>query len=149
MPWAVAKPVTVDQNNSSVTMGETTWTKYSKRKPSWSEKDGDHQLDMTAVDILPPPPPPFLTLPAERMILDANLPPITTRKLACMNLSSEKCYTVAALQQYTNSFSQDNLIGGGMLGRVFKAELPAGKVSRSLAPLPFINIQRNSPDLCC
>ncbi|XP_031129095.1 protein STRUBBELIG-RECEPTOR FAMILY 3-like [Ipomoea triloba] len=125
----VVKPVTKDQgNNSSVTMPETTWTKYSKRKPSWSEKDDDHQLDMTAVDILPPPPPPFLTLPAERMILDANLPPITTRKLACMNLSSEKCYTVAALQQYTNSFSQDNLIGGGMLGRVFKAELPGGKL---------------------
>lgn len=37
-------------------------------------------------------------------------------------------YTVAALQTATNSFSQENLIGEGSLGRVYRAEFPNGKV---------------------
>lgn len=37
-------------------------------------------------------------------------------------------YTVAALQQFTNSFGHDNLIGEGNLGRVYRAELPDGKL---------------------
>ncbi|XP_059309068.1 protein STRUBBELIG-RECEPTOR FAMILY 8 [Lycium ferocissimum] len=37
-------------------------------------------------------------------------------------------YTVAALQTATNSFSQENLIGEGSLGRVYKAEFPNGKI---------------------
>ncbi|KAG9138751.1 hypothetical protein Leryth_023809 [Lithospermum erythrorhizon] len=37
-------------------------------------------------------------------------------------------YTVAALQTSTNSFSQENLIGEGSLGRVYKADFPNGKV---------------------
>ncbi|KAJ9566635.1 hypothetical protein OSB04_002601 [Centaurea solstitialis] len=36
-------------------------------------------------------------------------------------------YTVAALQTATNSFSQENIIGEGSLGRVYKAEFPNGK----------------------
>jgi len=39
-----------------------------------------------------------------------------------------KFFAIASLQQYTNSFSQENLIGGGMLGNVYRAELPNGKV---------------------
>ncbi|XP_024983749.1 protein STRUBBELIG-RECEPTOR FAMILY 8-like [Cynara cardunculus var. scolymus] len=37
-------------------------------------------------------------------------------------------YTVAALQTATNSFSQENIIGEGSLGRVYKAEFPNGKM---------------------
>ncbi|GKU89885.1 hypothetical protein SLEP1_g3961 [Rubroshorea leprosula] len=37
-------------------------------------------------------------------------------------------YSVASLQTATNSFSQDNIIGEGSLGRVYKAEFPNGKV---------------------
>ncbi|KAK1422575.1 hypothetical protein QVD17_17858 [Tagetes erecta] len=37
-------------------------------------------------------------------------------------------YTVATLQTATNSFSQDNIIGEGSLGRVYKAEFPNGKM---------------------
>ncbi|XP_076959443.1 protein STRUBBELIG-RECEPTOR FAMILY 8-like [Bidens hawaiensis] len=37
-------------------------------------------------------------------------------------------YTVAALQTATNSFSQDNIIGEGSLGRVYKADFSNGKV---------------------
>lgn len=37
-------------------------------------------------------------------------------------------YTVAALQTATNSFSQENIIGEGSLGRVYKAEFPREKI---------------------
>jgi serine/threonine protein kinase len=39
-----------------------------------------------------------------------------------------KSFTIASLQQYTNSFSQENLIGGGTLGSVYRAQLPDGKL---------------------
>lgn len=49
-------------------------------------------------------------------------------------------YTVATLQTATNSFSQDNIIGEGSLGRVYKAEFPNGKVhSFSL----FFSLKKN------
>lgn len=38
-------------------------------------------------------------------------------------------YTIAALQTATNSFSQENLVGEGSLGRVYRAEFPNGKVT--------------------
>ena len=37
-------------------------------------------------------------------------------------------FSVADLQAATNSFSQDNLIGEGSLGRVYRAEFPNGQV---------------------
>ncbi|XP_019174164.1 PREDICTED: protein STRUBBELIG-RECEPTOR FAMILY 8 [Ipomoea nil] len=37
-------------------------------------------------------------------------------------------YTVAVLQTATNSFSQENLVGEGSLGRVYRADFPNGKV---------------------
>lgn len=42
--------------------------------------------------------------------------------------SSVASFTVASLQQYTNSFGQENLIGIGMLGSVYRAELPDGRL---------------------
>ncbi|CAK9182221.1 unnamed protein product [Ilex paraguariensis] len=37
-------------------------------------------------------------------------------------------YTVAALQMATNSFSQENIVGEGSLGRVYRAEFSNGKI---------------------
>ncbi|XP_030533336.1 protein STRUBBELIG-RECEPTOR FAMILY 8 isoform X3 [Rhodamnia argentea] len=37
-------------------------------------------------------------------------------------------YTVASLQTATNSFGQENLIGEGSLGRVYRADFPIGKI---------------------
>ncbi|KAF8050599.1 hypothetical protein N665_1929s0006 [Sinapis alba] len=37
-------------------------------------------------------------------------------------------YTVSSLQVATNSFSQENIIGEGSLGRVYRAEFPNGKI---------------------
>ncbi|GAV63935.1 Pkinase_Tyr domain-containing protein/LRR_6 domain-containing protein/LRR_8 domain-containing protein [Cephalotus follicularis] len=42
--------------------------------------------------------------------------------------SSAKLYTVAELQLATNSFSEENLLGEGSLGSVYKAEFPHGQM---------------------
>ncbi|XP_059646370.1 protein STRUBBELIG-RECEPTOR FAMILY 2 [Cornus florida] len=41
---------------------------------------------------------------------------------------SAKFYTVAELQSATNSFSEENLLGEGSLGSVYKAEFPDGQI---------------------
>nr|VDC64190.1 unnamed protein product [Brassica rapa] len=41
--------------------------------------------------------------------------------------SSATVFTVASLQQYTNSFSEEHIIGEGSLGNVYKAVFPHGK----------------------
>ncbi|XP_065856672.1 protein STRUBBELIG-RECEPTOR FAMILY 2 isoform X1 [Euphorbia lathyris] len=43
--------------------------------------------------------------------------------------ASAKIYTVAELRSATNSFSEENLLGKGSLGSVYKAEFPDGQVS--------------------
>ncbi|KAJ7981414.1 Strubbelig receptor family protein [Quillaja saponaria] len=107
-------------------------------------KQEDHEINMSALDVYlmtpppPPPPPPPSTPPppppppVERVIVE----PIVTSEATTMKPSrttavphtSAKSFTIASLQQYTNSFSQENLIGGGMLGNVYKAKLPDGKL---------------------
>lgn len=80
----------------------------------------------------PPPPPPPPPLPMKKVTVDPiayNEAPPTLSHAKNLNLpASLRIFTIASLQQYTNSFSQENLIGGGMLGSVYKAELPDGKV---------------------
>lgn len=45
-----------------------------------------------------------------------------------LNSSSATVFTVASLQQYTNSFSEEHIIGEGSLGNVYRAVFPHGKV---------------------
>lgn len=42
--------------------------------------------------------------------------------------SSATVFTVASLQQYTNGFSEEHIIGEGSLGNVYRAVFPHGKV---------------------
>ncbi|CAI0407362.1 unnamed protein product [Linum tenue] len=44
------------------------------------------------------------------------------------DLSSAGVFTIATLQQYTNSFAEENYVGEGSLSRVYKAELSDGKL---------------------
>lgn len=76
--------------------------------------------------LLQPPPHPLPIIPVEKVTVNSAV----TTKAADRKImtSSIKMYTVASLQQYTNSFSQENLIGEGTLGSVYRAELPDGKV---------------------
>ncbi|KAK7401977.1 hypothetical protein VNO78_13891 [Psophocarpus tetragonolobus] len=98
----------------------------------------EHEIDMSSLDIYsmpsppPSPPPPPPPLPSERVIVkstslhkgDNNNP----HKNNPVPPTFAKTFTIASLQQYTDSFSQDNLIGLGMLGNVYRAELPDGKI---------------------
>ncbi|KAM0000983.1 hypothetical protein Hdeb2414_s0394g00884511 [Helianthus debilis subsp. tardiflorus] len=56
-----------------------------------------------------------------------SAPPTTSRRTV-KTLNSAKFFSIASLQEYTNSFSPENLVGSGMLATVYKAELPNGKV---------------------
>ncbi|KAK6124631.1 hypothetical protein DH2020_041619 [Rehmannia glutinosa] len=69
------------------------------------------------------------------MITPSRLPPIRTKTLKVARRKSftktkttigAKVYTVAELQIATNSFSEENLIGEGSLGSVYRAEFPDG-----------------------
>ncbi|CAH9126804.1 unnamed protein product [Cuscuta epithymum] len=85
---------------------------------------GRHETIMSIYDkdeIPPPPPPPIPQPPKE--VTDAQQ---TIVKHSMTQLPPS--YSVADLQQYTNSFSEDNVIGEGTLGKVFKAELPDGRL---------------------
>ncbi|KAK7246567.1 hypothetical protein RIF29_41436 [Crotalaria pallida] len=75
---------------------------------------------------LQPPPHPLPTIPAEQAIFNQAIPAKATERHGMS--SSINVYTVASLQQYTNSFSQENYIGEGTLGPVYRAELPDGKL---------------------
>lgn len=110
----------------------------------------DSEIDMSALDVYmmppppppppgpsspppPPPPPPRLSSPPPTEIVinptvaEEKKPKKPSLKPLSPHISA-KSFTVASLQQFTNSFSQENLIGSGMLGSVYRAELPDGKV---------------------
>lgn len=76
--------------------------------------------------LLQPPPHSLPSISGEKVIVN----PAATSKATERQVmtGSVKIYTVASLQQYTNSFSQENLIGEGTLGSVYRAELPDGKM---------------------
>jgi hypothetical protein len=86
---------------------------------------------MAEVNIKPPPIEKYkapVNMPLEK---PAWKPPVKAPKAPI----AATAYTVAALQQYTNSFGHENLIGEGSLGRVYRAELPDGKVGLLLLHL--------------
>lgn len=99
-----------------------------------SEKK-ERSTDRTSSDIFlmhPPPPPLPPPPPVEKVIVNPISPSETigrTVSPATENtLTSVASYSVAFLQQYTNSFSEENLIKDSILGKVFLAELSDGKV---------------------
>ncbi|KAK9150003.1 hypothetical protein Syun_008312 [Stephania yunnanensis] len=55
---------------------------------------------------------------------DASQPPMK----ALSQSASVKTFTIGSLQQFTNSFSEENLMGRGVFGSVYRAELPDGKL---------------------
>uniref|UniRef100_A0A2N9I903 Protein kinase domain-containing protein n=1 Tax=Fagus sylvatica TaxID=28930 RepID=A0A2N9I903_FAGSY len=107
----------VDVNSSSA---------VSMPKNHETDTSGMSSMDM---EFLPPPPPPFF--PIEKVSVEPMVPfKVTASRHPSKspNGSSVKVFTVAMLQHYTSSFSQENLIGDGMLGSVYRGELPDGKL---------------------
>ncbi|XP_022142205.1 protein STRUBBELIG-RECEPTOR FAMILY 3-like isoform X2 [Momordica charantia] len=78
--------------------------------------------------LAPPPPPPFPLLSMQEVTKPIVAAEVSSRVPKKPNSSSLKVFTIASLQQYTNSFSEDNLLGRGMLGSVYRAELPSGRL---------------------
>ncbi|XP_068323610.1 protein STRUBBELIG-RECEPTOR FAMILY 3-like [Pyrus communis] len=92
----------------------------------------DHSIDMTDVsaEFLPrPPPPPFFLANKDTANLVGPARVTTSRiPMKSLDLSSVQVFTVGSLQQYTNSFSEENYIGAGMLGSVYRVTLPDQKI---------------------
>ncbi|GMG98609.1 hypothetical protein Nepgr_000449 [Nepenthes gracilis] len=93
------------------------------------------EINVSGIDLTMPPPPPSSPPPpppAEKVtVKPIGSNDITTARPSVRSpnpSTSVKSFTIASLQQYTNSFSQDNLIGSGMLGSVYRAEIPDGKL---------------------
>ncbi|TMW84561.1 hypothetical protein EJD97_024937 [Solanum chilense] len=121
------RPAPVPKPHDEQQVNVQTMTAVPKKDDSVINR-GRLDIDLTPP---PPPPPPPSTLLQERVIVEPIAPAedtatrLPTRPLP---LTSVKSYTIASLQQYTNSFSQDNLLGSGMLGSVYRVELPNGKL---------------------
>ncbi|EYU39916.1 hypothetical protein ABFS82_10G170100 [Erythranthe guttata] len=71
------------------------------------------------------------------MITPSRLPPIQTRTVKSSKrknfgrskmIIGAKLYTIAELQMATNSFGEENFIGEGSLGYVYRADFPDGKI---------------------
>ncbi|CAI9086835.1 OLC1v1020754C1 [Oldenlandia corymbosa var. corymbosa] len=73
----------------------------------------------TAVDLKTPP--------AEKVAVE-KIPGRNGSMKRAKSPITATSYTVAALQTATNSFTQENIIGEGSLGRVYRAEFPNGKI---------------------
>ena len=105
-------------------------------KPPEKRKEHVINLERTESEIFaavpPPPPPPKLPSPppVEKVTVNpivrsekrVSTPPRTGPS------TSATSFSVASLQQYTNSFQEQNLIRESRLGKVYLAELPDGKV---------------------
>ncbi|KAL2588155.1 Protein STRUBBELIG-RECEPTOR FAMILY 3 [Glycine soja] len=90
---------------------------YELNNTEWSSK---------LPPLQPAPPHHIPIIPGENLIINPAISTQAAERQIVTN--SIKVYTVASLQQYTNSFSQENYIGEGMLGPVYRAELPDGKL---------------------
>ena len=97
------------------------------------------------IDFIAPPPPPPPPPPVENVIVKPIVPAEVSSgkpsRKTQIPLTSARSFNIASLQQYTSSFSQENLIGGGMLGSVYRAQLPNGKVrSFTMIAVSFGNL---------
>lgn len=118
--WAIPKPN--DEQDRKV----RRMAAPPKREDSLSA------LDSYSMPPPPPPPPPPPTPPVQKVIVKPTVPTkLPTQKPSTKSPNrtiSAKSFTIASLQQHTNSFSPDNLLGSGMLGSVYRAQLPSGKL---------------------
>ncbi|CAD6338794.1 unnamed protein product [Miscanthus lutarioriparius] len=104
-----------------------------KKSPE-NQKEHIINFDRTDSDLfpvsLPPPPPPPPLPPIERVVANPIVPPEKRHSPPTKTSSptSATPFSVASLQQYTNSFREENVIRESRLGRVYLAELPDGKL---------------------
>ncbi|KAL6522466.1 hypothetical protein OROMI_031621 [Orobanche minor] len=97
-------------------------------------------VDFTSMSIHDSPH--MLAFSSPPMITPSRLPPFRAKTLKVSRRKSfsksktiigAKAYTVAELQIATNNFSEENLIGEGSLGSVYRAEFPDGTFGAGLS----------------
>lgn len=108
-----------------------------KKSPE-NQKEHIINFDRTDSDLfsvsLPPPPPPPPPPPIEQVVATPIVPPEKRQSPPppppprTSTPTSATPFSVASLQQYTNSFREENLIRESRLGKVYLAELPDGKL---------------------
>ncbi|XXG59764.1 hypothetical protein AAC387_Pa04g1789 [Persea americana] len=113
---AETKKVPVSQEVVQKPMKESQIDTVGMEKVSQKPSE-QREMDMARMGVIAPTP------PAEKVTVNAIVPAELPR-----DLSLPTSFTVGSLQQYTNSFAPENLIGVGMLGSVFRAELPDGQL---------------------
>ncbi|KAF9683529.1 hypothetical protein SADUNF_Sadunf04G0023200 [Salix dunnii] len=102
-----------------------------KRVAAYSKQKMDLGINMTSVAAnfmpLPAPPP---SIPTDNVIANpiGRTAHKKSRSTETLNSYSVRLFTIATLQKYTNSFSEENFVGEGTLGSVYRAELPDGKL---------------------
>ncbi|XP_068335368.1 protein STRUBBELIG-RECEPTOR FAMILY 3-like [Pyrus communis] len=118
--WAIPKP------------NDEQDRKVHKMAAAPKREDSLSALDLYSMPAPPPPPLPPPPPPVPKVIVKPIVPTeLPTQKPATKSPNrtiSAKPFTIASLQQHTNSFSPDNLLGSGMLGSVYRAQLPSGKL---------------------
>lgn len=90
-----------------------------------SKQQKEHAINMTRSDVVVMPP------LAEKITVDPIVPSVENQSVASLGLNSQSpvsSFSVATLQQYTNSFAEENLLSKDKLSKVYLAELPDGKV---------------------
>ncbi|XP_071697248.1 protein STRUBBELIG-RECEPTOR FAMILY 1-like isoform X2 [Rutidosis leptorrhynchoides] len=123
----VLKPSKLKENDDeSKDILTRSSVKSEKVEKIFKSKDDDHVIDMTKVNASSLP---TSSQPSrERVVVKPIAVPTTTSRRTTTSVGSTKFFSIASLQEYTNSFSQENLVGNGMLATVYKAVLPDGKL---------------------
>ncbi|KAJ1260231.1 hypothetical protein BS78_10G216300 [Paspalum vaginatum] len=109
-----------------------------KKSPE-NQREHIINFDRTDSDLfsgsLPPPPPPPPLPPIEKVVVNPIVPPEKRYSPPpppppprTNTPISATPFSVASLQQYTNSFREENVIRESRLGKVYLAELPDGKL---------------------
>ena len=103
---------------------------HGERLFATSTCNDGHELEITdpgsIFSSLKPPSHHLPIVPGENIIV--NTTKHVEAKGSQVTTSSLNIYTIASLQQYTNSFSHENFIGESTLGPFYRAELPDGEV---------------------
>lgn len=130
-------PAWKDQNNEpeSRNLKSSTEVSMLKRPPVDNYRrvppESPEANDSLAVTMLKPPPVESYRMrpPAESYKLEKSKGSKMALQTKGVRVSINATeFTIAELQIATQSFSLENLIGTGSLGKVYKAELPSGKI---------------------
>ncbi|XP_038981671.1 protein STRUBBELIG-RECEPTOR FAMILY 3-like isoform X2 [Phoenix dactylifera] len=92
-----------------------------------SAKQKEHVIEMGGTSILVMPPPPVEKVIVNPIASAENIARSPPPEKICPPTSAIS-FSVASLQQYTDSFTEERLIRDSRLGKVYLAELPDGKL---------------------